>query len=556
MFHIRSSGGLRRRFTAGLALAALIGVSACGSADNSSTEDDAGDPVAGGTLELAFWPDNGAFSCVDPFQVYWIEHRSLIRNFADSLTDQDPETGEIVPWIAEDWEISEDGLRYTFNLREGVTFSDGAVLDAEAVKTNFDAFVELAELSGGAAFGSSYILGLESTEVIDPQTVELNFSSPNSSFLQATSTTNLALLSPASFEATAEERCLGDVVGSGLFVLDNYTPGEGVQLSKRDGYAWGSELSENTEEAYLDAVNVTYVAEDSVRTGNLVSGAVDIAWPRNPFTVEDQALITGAGAAIESRSLPGPASALFPNVSNERPLSDPDVRQALYKSIDLESYASTIYGPEYPVVEGPFNASTPFFVSQADKLAFDPDGAAELLEAAGWELDDDGYRYRDGEQLTLSNPITVSSPGWELVQDQLRQVGINFELNVITAAERPDVLSNGNYDVVETYFTRADPGALQFILIEELANSKALAANASTPETAAVIADLFAQATETTDQSVSAAAYEELQSLLIDEGVTFPIYERVQFAGVADNIHGFAFTSESFLRLNDVWKSE
>jgi peptide/nickel transport system substrate-binding protein len=65
---------------------------------------------------------------------------------------------------------------------------------------------------------------------------------------------------------------------------------------------------------------------------------------------------------------------------------------------------------------------------------------------------------------------------------------------------------------------------------------------------------LFKKAIQTTDAKQTEKAYADLQALLIDQGITFPLYERVQKAGVSSHVHGFAFTSESFLRLNDVWK--
>ena len=119
---------------AALAAASVVLMAGCaGTAGGAATTAPEGDPVAGGELTVEFWPDNAAFSCVDPFQTYWIEHRQVIRNVADSLTDQDPETGEIVPWLATDWEVSPDGLTYTFNLRDDVTFSDGTAFTADSV---------------------------------------------------------------------------------------------------------------------------------------------------------------------------------------------------------------------------------------------------------------------------------------------------------------------------------------------------------------------------------------------------------------------------------------
>ncbi|SQD93505.1 MULTISPECIES: ABC transporter substrate-binding protein [unclassified Parafrankia] len=540
-----------------LAVTAALGLSACGSSgDDGASNDTAGAPVAGGTLKVAFFPDNPAFNCLDPFQTYWIEHRTVIRNVADSLTDQDPKTGEIKPWLAEKWEISADGKEYTFHLRDGVTFSDGTPLDAAAVKANFDGAKSVVEETGGATYGASYILGYDRSEVVDPSTVKLFFSTPNASFLQATSTTNLAIISPASYKKTIKERCLGDYVASGAFTLEGYKPNELTTLKRRPGYAWGSALSENTGEAHLDTVEFSYVAEDSVRTGNLLSGAVDIAWPRNPFTVEDRELIEKSGDVVESRPLPGPASTFYANVSAGRPLADLNVRKALYKAFDLESYARTVFGADYPVVEGAFDTTTPYFVSQADKLRHDPEGAGKLLDQAGWKLGPDGYRHKGDQKLTLSTPTTQFNVGSELIQDQLKQVGIDLVLDTTTTAELPAKLKNGDYDLTATYFTRADPGALQFILNPEIANSKALATNATTPEVQAKLKELFARAAQTTDAEQSKQAYADLQNLLIDEGVSFPQFERVQFAGVSNEVHGFAFTSESFLKLNDVWKQQ
>ncbi|MGQ4599170.1 ABC transporter substrate-binding protein [Nocardia sp. R6R-6] len=550
----------RRRFgwrSAATALAVVTAMvtTACGGAGTDSGPSGEGrDPVRGGTLNIAFFPDNAAFACIDPFQVYWIEHRSLIRNFADSLTDQDPETGEIVPWLATGWQISADGRDYTFTLRDGVTFADGAPLDAAAVKTNFDAFADLVRQTGGAAYGASYIVGLESTAVLNPKTVKFHFGQPNSSFLQATSTTNLALLSPASFQKTPEQRCQGKIVGSGLFVLDNYTPGESVSLSRRAGYNWGSKLSKNTGEAHLDKVKVSYVAEDSVRTGNLVSGQIDIAWPRNPFSVEDRSLITRSGSYLRSRPLPGVSYALYPNVSDGHPLADDQVRKALYRAIDSKTYAATVYGPDYPVVAGAFDSTTPYFAAQSGKLNADPQEVGRILDAAGWRIaPGDQYRSKDGKRLTLTQLVTATSVGAELFQDQLRKVGIEVQLKVVTVAERPGAIAGGQYDLIENYFTRADPGALQFILVEQLANSKALARNAQKPDTAARVRDLFTRAVQTTDEKQRQQTYAELQALLIDEGVTFPLFERLQYAGIRNRVNGFRFTSESFLALNDTW---
>jgi peptide/nickel transport system substrate-binding protein len=543
---------MRNLRIAAVTVAGLLALTACGSGQGEAST---GTPKAGGTLKVSFWPDNPTFSCIDPFQVYWIESRSIIRNFADSLTDQDPQTGKIVPWLAESWKIGKDGRTYTFKLRDGVTFSNGKKVDAQAVADDAAGWIATVKATNGTAYGSSYIQGLTGATVVDATTVAFHLAKPNSSFLQATSTTNLAITDPAEFQLTPAERCTGKgVVASGPFVLDHYSAKVETVLTKRAGYGWGSALSANTGEAHLDKVVFSYVAEDSVRTGNLVSGAIDIAWPRNPFTVQDEALITKSGATVQKRALPGVSYTLFANTAAGRPLADDAVRKALYKALDLKTYATTIFGPDYPVVQGAFDSTTPYFVSQSAKLGYDPAGAQQLLDAAGWTTGPDGYRVKDGKQLLIDYPVTQFSSGSELIQAQLKKVGINLSLRTLTAAQQATYLTEGSYDLTGNYFTRADPGALQFIINPDVANSKALAQRTATPAVISQVKGLFTKAIETTDAAQTEKAYTELQSALIDQGITFPLYERVQKAAVSSHVHGFAFTSESFLKLNDVWK--
>ncbi|MGE8384701.1 MAG: ABC transporter substrate-binding protein, partial [Pseudomonas putida] len=210
------------------------------------------------TLNIAFWGDNTTLVSVDPFQVYWLEHRVLLRNVAESLTDQDPATGRIIPWLASSWEVSDDALQYTFHLRQDVSFSNGERFDAQAVKTAFDSNKAFAAQLP-ATFGATYLAGFDHAEVVDPFTVRLVLSRPNAGFLQATSTTNLAILAPASYALTAQERSLGKIIGTGPFILEHYTPEVGARLVKRADYAWASANVKNPGAAHLDRVEISYI---------------------------------------------------------------------------------------------------------------------------------------------------------------------------------------------------------------------------------------------------------------------------------------------------------
>ncbi|MFL5999953.1 MAG: ABC transporter substrate-binding protein, partial [Streptomyces sp.] len=129
------------------ALSALLTTSvlltACSSGSGSSSSNGSGPARSGGTLTFAVGSDVG---CVDPQQVGSNDTIYSLRQVVDSLTDQDPRTGKIVPWLAKSWDISPDTKTFTFHLRSGVTFSDGTPLTAQVVKDNFDAVPKLGAL--------------------------------------------------------------------------------------------------------------------------------------------------------------------------------------------------------------------------------------------------------------------------------------------------------------------------------------------------------------------------------------------------------------------------
>ncbi|WP_286953793.1 MULTISPECIES: ABC transporter substrate-binding protein [unclassified Pseudomonas] len=504
------------------------------------------------TLNIAFWGDNTTLVSVDPFQVYWLEHRVLLRNVVESLTDQDPDSGRIIPWLAKRWEVSDDALSYTFHLRQDVTFSNGERFDAEAVKTAFDSNKAFAAQLP-ATFGATYLAGYDHAEVLDPFKVRLVLSRPNAGFLQATSTTNLAVLAPASYTLSAKERSLGKIIGTGPFVLEHYTPEVGAHLVKRADYAWPSANMKNQGAAHLDAVNISYIPEESVRNGLFLQGKADILWPRNPFSEVDLKLFQAKGATIQSRSLPGPALNLYPNTRNDRLLADRQLRQALQKAIDRTSYAHTVYNAQFPVVSGVYDVTTPYFKAQGDKLSYDPQGAERLLDAAGWNKGDDGYRHKDGKRLTLRYNLTpTESAGDVLIQDQLRKVGIDLKLNVLTRAEWVAGNASGNYDLTSTYMTRADPIILQTILDPRAANSTTLATNTYEPQTLSKAQALFDSGITATGDAQRAQAYGQLQDLLVDEASAFPLYERVWQAATAPRVKGFRWTAEGFALLGDI----
>ena len=162
-----------RRRAGALAAAALLAVLVAGCSSGSAAPDPASsasaevEPVAGGTYVHALEAD--PLGCLDAPQQRFHVALNITRQLADSLVDQDPETGEIVPWLASSWEISDDAQEFTFHLVEGATFADGLPVDAAAVRPTWTASSRSARRRSGAG---PWIQGYVGTTVVDPQTVD------------------------------------------------------------------------------------------------------------------------------------------------------------------------------------------------------------------------------------------------------------------------------------------------------------------------------------------------------------------------------------------------
>ena len=512
----------------------------------------------GGTLTMSQLQDVGN---ADPNQIIFAEARSFARQYADCLVDQNPATGEIVPWLAEKWSINKNATSFKFQLRKGVTFSSGEKFNAAAVKTAFDNIHLLGPL---ANLATTYFAGAySSTNVLGPYEVEVNFTAPNSQFIQALAEGPLAPLSPNSYkEFTPTQRAAGHFYATGLYTIASYAPQESLQLVPRKGYKWPSALVANQGEAYLDGFNVTWQLIDSTRALDVVSGQLDIDWPHVPMLLQYQAQIKQAHGNIYWRDLPGVCTIQLPNSAPGKVFNDINVRQAYQKSINRPEIASTIFWKGYPSVSGVLDAGTPGAADYSSLLAYDLQGAIKLLEASGWVLNNsDGYRYKNGQQLKVTLLATslpsASNSGADdlLVQQQVKAAGFNLVFDVVTQAQEVALEAAGNYDLLEISLARSDPHAMASWFDSHLVTAPPTSLEASSTSEAAQVQKYFAQGLKTVDPTKRYAIYNELQEYLIKQALGFPIYQRRQYAGVAGDVHGFAFTSASLLRTNDIWKS-
>lgn len=514
---------------------------AAGPATSATSTPDTATATPGGTLRFAL---GASPSGVDPQQVGSNVSIYIARQLADSLTDQDPATGEIVPWLATSWDVSDDLTTFTFHLRDDVTFSDGTPLTATTVKANLDALA--GPLGASAPLAASYLGGYTETRVDDEHTVTVVFGAPNAQFLQATSTVSLAILSDATATADPAARLQGEVVGSGPFVLESYTQDQGAVITRRDGYAWASEVSQNQGEAYLDQIDFTVVPESGVRAGGLASDQFDAVGDVLP---QDVAQVEGAGGSVLTRTNPGVTFVLQPNVT-VAPLDDPDVRQALNVAIDRQQLVDTVLSDAFRPATSVLASTTPGYADLSDDLAFDAAKAEQLLDGAGWAKGTDGIREKDGAKLSVDvvyAPLfTGSQAVLELAQQQLRAVGVDLVLRQLTPADQQAVLTSGDYDTYYYNVTRADADILRTQFSSAGRNVNKRAADD-------VLDPLLDSQLATADPAARADLVAQAQQEIVGEALAIPLFELAQSIGVAGDVHGVAFDASSRLLFHDAW---
>nr|WP_269327586.1 ABC transporter substrate-binding protein [Kineosporia mesophila] len=460
----------------------------------------------------------------------------------DSLTDQDPQTGKIVPWLAESWDISKDATTFTFHLREGVTFSDGTPLDAEAVKADFEAVPDLGALAGLA---TGYLAGVEKITADDAQTVTVTFAQPNAQFLQATSTHSLGIVSLASSKLPAPDRCTKGIIGSGPFTLAGYAANQSTTLKKRTGYAWGSSLWKKPGEAYLDQVVFKVLPEAGVRTGSLQSGQVDAI---GNVGRADESALESAGVTLEARANPGVVFGLSPN--NAHPiLKDAAVRQAIGYAIDRQQIADTVFNTGTEPATSVLAHTTPGYEDLSGQLTFDLDKAKSLLEGDGWSAGADGIREKDGKKLSLAITWFANSPtnqpSLELIQQQLKQAGIAVELKQNEISQFATILQTGDFELAWGNVTRADPDILRTQFSTALANFYQV------PETG--LEKTLTQQAGTVDEAAREKLVARAQEDLVENAYTVPVVELQTKLGVAKRVHDLNFEASSRIQLHDTW---
>lgn len=525
-----------------LALGALVaGCSKQASEPVATAGAAAGQPVQGGTL---VYLEQQAHTNLYPPAGGFYPNGGVLNQITDKLTYQNPKTLEIQPWIAESWEVNPTATEYTFKLKKGVTFSDGTPLDATAVAKNYDTYgLGNKELKLPV---SEVINNYERSEVVDPLTVKFYFKKPSPGFLQGTSVIGSGLVSVATLARPFEE--LGDatkIIGSGPFVVSSETLGKEIVFTARKDYAWGPAKHAHQGRARLDEIKLIVTPEDSVRIGALLSGQAGFIRQVQAY---DEKRVLDQKFAIYAPSTRGVNNSVVFRPDNAL-VADLKVRQALLHATNTQEIVQTLFSANYPQATSVIASTALGYVNLSAKLGYEEAKAKQLLDEAGWKLNANGLREKDGKELVLAAYESLPQPQnretLQLVAQQWAKVGV--KLNVLagdSGSRTVDSLDPEKTPVAPGMVGRADPDVIKSNYYPTnrnvLLQKGGVSSKVKSFEDTKLNGLLEAIAAET-DPAKRLAFTADVQNYLIDQAYVIPIFEEPQAFAGAPSVKGVEF---------------
>lgn len=480
-------------------------------------------PMSGGMLRLGVQGDP---TTLDPHLTALAAAGLVIELIYEGLVEVD---AALVPQpaIAGSWEISDDGLIYAFALRDNVTFHNGRQLVAADVEYSLQRIIDPATGSPSA----SYVSGIETIEIPDDRTVVITLAGPDASFLTKLAFWGVAIVPREIVEANGDLALTA--VGTGPFTFSQYTPGTSITLGRHRAYR-------EAGKPYVDGVEIAIIPTDTSRTTALVTDTVDII---EQVPQRDIAILENDGNIALAGGLTTNLRWIVFNLRRP-PFDQLDFRQAVAKALDRQPIIeSAVFGYGTPLI-GLYPED--FWAGYEGEIpAPDPAGAEALL--AGVTIPE-GFapRLLAWAQYEFLNNTAV------VVQEQLRQIGIETEIDAQENAIYIENFFTGNFDI-------AVMGAAGYMDPDEWIGQSLKtggvnnAAGYSNPDLDALLAEGLA----TTDRPERHAIYQQVQQLIIDEAPWISLYTSQTFEGLRARVQGFEhYLSGGMASLCNVWLSD
>lgn len=505
---------------------------------------------AGGTIRVSAAADTGT---LDLHSIAHTNAQWLGRLIFDNLVYLDDQ-GRPSPWLAKSWTISPDGRTYTFHLREGVTFSDGAAFDAEAVRLNLEHMRDPATKSPLAA---AYIAPYVSGRVLDRYTFEATLREPYAPFLNVLAQSWLALMSPKAIKENPKGLA-SNPIGSGPFVVTSYRRQQGITLVRRPDYDWAPDFIGHRGPAFADGVEINFIPESLIRYASLASDQYDLTIDAPPQNAA--AIRSNPELLLDNRVRTGIASRAISFNVEQAPFNELKIRQAL-------AFATGRDGIAHSNGFGLFRAKADFLASNTQDydaaagtfLLQDLTRANRLLDEAGWiRRDADSIRTRGSKRLTaevLTTENASLSPVLVAFQSDVRAIGFDLRIVQLTTPILTQRRIGGDYQALSSGVWHTNtPDALYINYSgSEVASKKRIGQNVSRLRDAE-FDRLVEQARVTTDPAAREQAYALAQQRLVWLAPAVPVYENHTITARRRTLNGVLFdTSHNTPVLTAAW---
>lgn len=475
-------------------------------------------------------------SGIDPHINRSTELGIVLRQVYDTLVYRHPDTREFVPGLAQAWDISEDGLVYTFELREDVVFHDGTPFTAEAIAANFSRIFA----SETASQRSRFLLGpMTSYQVVDPYTFRITLSTPFTPLLDALSQVYLGIASPTALAefADAPLRYQFHQVGTGPFEFVEYVPEDRIVIRRNQNYAWGPDFYGDLPDNAIEEIEFRFFRDPATRLLSLENGNAQIMGELSPLDARNAAGRTDV--ALLPTEIAGQPLQFYFN-TQLAPTDDVRVRQALTYAINRTAIVEAVYQGFSPQGWGPLSTSTQYYNRGVEGVYdYNIEQAETLLAVAGYtDTDEDGILDFAGEPLQ----ITLVQPPWgllpqvtQLLRDQWAFIGVETTILPVPGyTALLETRANDDYNLISF----DQPGLDPYILNQAfLSNSGDNWANYSNPELDRVLLEAM-QLPEGEERRL---AYGQAQAIIMQDAVVLPIRNYVNLNAHTANINGLRY---------------
>ncbi len=538
----------RRLGALSVVLVGAIALAGC----QAAAPEASGDPVAGGTLTYA--SGDAEPTCLDPHVGGNYPQALLAGQFLESLVSRDA-SGEIIPWLAESWEVSEDGLAWDFTLRDAVTFTDGTPLDAEAVKVNVEHLKDPATQSstGYLALGK-----VASVEVVSEQVARFVLNAPDSALLESLSQPWVAIQSRAGLARGMDENCQAPV-GTGPFIVDEWVKQDHVSLIRNDEYASPPADAAHEGPAYLEAIEWRFVPDAASRYAALQGGQVDVIDNPQPDTIA----AAEASDALQWLDAPRPgASNRIELNGGQAPFDDQRVREAFIRAAEVNDGIETLFFGTAERSYSPLSSVETLAYADASLFETGPDQADALLDEAGWiQRDTDGTRMKDGKRLTVRFPVSTnqSIPAeqslFEQVQATVKDAGFDVQIELLDLSSWYGALAAHEYEIVSAPYTKVGPDVLRILYHSDSITPAPSGYFANLAQLSDPAVDqLLDDAATTSDATTRADLYEEAQQLILEGYHLLPLYDQQNSFLLRTDVQGVrAMPTVSTPTFYDAW---